>query len=229
MQISIIIPCLNEAKSIVFFLSRLQKLRGHCELILVDGNSTDDTSTLAEPYVDRCITSDPGRAKQMNAGAEIAQAEILLFLHADTFLPENALTHIQSAVEAGYQWGRFDVQLMGRHFLLPFIALLMNARSALTHIVTGDQALFVKRDLFNRVGQFPDIALMEDIALSKQLKSLAKPYRLYPRVETSARRWLQFGVVKTVLLMWWCRLQYFFGADPDYLSQLYRRGQFWIR
>ena len=97
MQISIIIPCLNEAKSIVFFLSRLQKLRGHCELILVDGNSTDDTSTLAEPYVDRCITSDPGRAKQMNAGAEIAQAEILLFLHADTFLPENSLTHIKSA------------------------------------------------------------------------------------------------------------------------------------
>ena len=229
MQISIIIPCLNEAKSIVFFPSRLQKLRGHCELILVDGNSTDDTSTLAEPYVDRCITSDPGRAKQMNAGAEIAQAEILLFLHADTFLPENALTHIQSAVGAGYQWGRFDVRLMGQHFLLPFIALLMNARSALTHIVTGDQALFVKRDLFNRVGQFPDIALMEDIALSKQLKSLAKPYRLYPRVETSARRWLQFGVVKTVLLMWWYRLQYFFGADPDYLSQLYRRGQFWIR
>jgi rSAM/selenodomain-associated transferase 2 len=228
-ELSIIIPCLNEEKGIVFFLSRLQKLRWHCELILVDGQSNDETVALAKAYVDRCVISEPGRAKQMNAGAEVAQSEILLFLHADTFLPESATVQIQSAIETGYQWGRFDVRLMGQHFLLPTIALLMNARSALTHIVTGDQALFVTRDLFNRVGQFPDIALMEDIALSKQLKSFAKPYRLRHCVETSARRWVELGVIKTVILMLWCRLQYFFGADPDYLSQLYRRGQFWIR
>jgi rSAM/selenodomain-associated transferase 2 len=229
MQISIIIPCLNEEKGIVFFLSRLQKLRRHCELILVDGKSNDETMTLAKPYVDHCVISEPGRAKQMNAGAKIAQSDVLLFLHADTFLPEHALTQIQSVIESGYQWGRFDVRLMGQHCLLPFIAFLMNTRSSVTDIVTGDQTLFVKRDLFNRVGQFPDIALMEDIALSKQLKSLAKPYRLRSRVETSARRWVEFGVIKTVLLMWWCRLQYFFGVDPDYLALLYRRGQFWIR
>ena len=229
MSISIVIPCLNEAKGIRFFLSRLQPLRSQCELVLVDGGSDDDTVAIAGPYVDRLIASESGRALQMNAGADVAQSDVLLFLHADTFLPDDALEQIHIAIESGYQWGRFDVRLVGNHCLLPLIAGLMNCRSSLTHIVTGDQALFVDKSLFVEVGQYPNIALMEDIALSKTLKAITPPYRIHSRVETSARRWIRFGVIKTVLLMWWCRFQYFLGVEPQYLQQLYRRGQFWIR
>jgi rSAM/selenodomain-associated transferase 2 len=229
MSISIVIPCLNEAKGIRFFLSRLQPLRSQCELVLVDGGSDDDTVAIAGAYVDRLIVSEPSRALQMNAGADVAQSDVLLFLHADTFLPDDALSQIRLAVDSGHQWGRFDVRLVGNHCLLPLIARLMNCRSALTHIVTGDQALFVDKALFVEVGQYPDIALMEDIALSKTLKAITPPYRIRNLVETSARRWIRFGVIKTVLLMWWCRFQYFLGADPDNLPQHYRRGQFWIR
>ncbi|MFT7235068.1 MAG: rSAM/selenodomain-associated transferase 2 [Methylophagaceae bacterium] len=229
MQISIIIPCLNESADIRYFLLRLQKLRTKCVLILVDGGSDDETVDIAQPYVDHLIVSEPGRARQMNAGANVVQSGILLFLHADTFLPEDAINQIDLAIEAGHQWGRFDVFLVGSHFLLPMIATLMNWRSALTQIVTGDQGLFVEKTLFDKVGQYPDIALMEDIALSKALKLLTAPYRIRSCVQTSARRWIEFGVIKTVLLMWWCRGQFFFGIDPTYLQQLYRRGQFWIR
>jgi rSAM/selenodomain-associated transferase 2 len=229
MLVSIIIPCLNEASGIHFFLSQLQRFRSDCELILVDGGSNDKTVLIAESLVDHCIHSHPGRAIQMNAGADVAQAPVLMFLHADTFLPDDALSQIAYAIDSGHLWGRFDVRLMGDHILLPIISALMNCRSGLTHIATGDQTLFVDKALFYKVGRFPEISLMEDIALSKTLKGMAKPYRINSRVETSARRWMQFGVIKTVLLMWWCRLQYFFGIDPAYLQRLYLRGQFWIR
>lgn len=226
---SIIIPCLNEEKGIDLFLSRLQPLRSQCELILVDGGSQDLTMTRAKPFVDRIVIAEMGRAEQMNKGADVAQSSVLLFLHADTFLPDDALAQIQLAIDKGYQWGRFDVRLLGQHPLLPVISWSMNLRSALTHIVTGDQGLFVDKMLFFKVGQYQKIALMEDIALSKTLKAIATPYRIRSCIEASARRWLKFGIYKTIALMCWCRLQYFIGVDPSYLSQLYRRGQFWIR
>lgn len=226
-QFSIIIPTLNEEKSIVFFLKQLQGYRDEAELIVVDGGSTDGTVELAGPLVDQLLRSETGRATQMNRGAEVAQGNVLVFLHADSYLPDNALVLINSGFSQAYRWGRFDIRLLGQHKLLPIIALFMNLRSRITAIATGDQSIFVDKDLFNTVGGYPQIELMEDIALSKLLKKTAKPYCIADRVASSARRWLTFGVVKTVLLMWWLRLQYFLGTKPIKLAQLYRKGVFW--
>lgn len=224
---SIIIPCLNEQKGMLFFLQRLQALRPQCEIIVVDGGSDDDTVQIARPLVDHLFESKPGRAIQMNMGAEKASSDCLIFLHADTFLPDDAIVQIQHACAQGYHWGRFDIRLIGQHWLLPFISCLMNLRSALTNIATGDQVIFVDKTMFNGIGGYPTIAIMEDIALSKSLKKQSSAYRIKSRVDSSARRWLQFGVFKTIFLMWWLRLQYFFGADPNQLVQCYRRGLFW--
>lgn len=226
-ELSIIIPCLNEAKGIHFFLSQLQGLRAQCELILVDGGSGDNTVQTAQPWVDLLIHCAPGRALQMNAGAEVASSPILLFLHADTFLPDDAIVKVQEAFSKGHLWGRFDIRLMGQHRLLTVISYFMNTRSAITGIATGDQALFVDKALFQQVGGYPNIAIMEDISLSTILKGLGRPYRVLSRVESSARRWQEFGVYKTVCLMWWLRLQYFLNVDPEQLAKQYQRGQFW--
>lgn len=226
-EFSIIIPCLNEQKGIGFFLSRLQGLRPQCEIIVVDGGSVDDTVQIAKPWVDLLIESKPGRAVQMNVGAKHASSECFIFLHADTFLPNDALTQIEQALAQGYRWGRFDIRLIGQHCLLPIISFFMNIRSATTDIATGDQAIFVDKASFYQVGGYPDIAIMEDIALSKKLKKHGRAYRIISHVESSARRWLEFGVFKTILLMWWLRLQYFFGVSPLQLAQQYKSGQFW--
>ena len=226
-ELSIIIPCLNEEAGIHFFLRRLQGLRPQCELILVDGGSNDKTVQIAGSLVDQLIHCAPGRAMQMNAGAEMAASQTLLFLHADTFLPDDALIQIQQALSQGYRWGRFDIRLMGQHWLLPVISYMMNGRSAVTRIATGDQAIFVDKALFQQIGRYPNIAIMEDIALSKRLKEHGQSYRVLNRVESSARRWIHFGIYKTILLMWWLRLQYFLGVDPEQLAQQYKRGQFW--
>jgi len=226
-ELSIIIPCLNEEKGIQLFLSRLQCIRAQCELILVDGGSDDNSVDIAQPLVDHLIHCAPGRAIQMNVGAEVASSPILLFLHADTFLPDDAMAQILLAHSKGYRWGRFDISLMGQHGLLPVISYFMNTRTAITGIVTGDQALFVDKALFQQVGSYPNIAIMEDIALSKNLKKQRLPYRVLSRVDSSARRWEQFGVYKTICLMWWLRLQYFLGVDPEELAEQYQRGQFW--
>ena len=158
----------------------------------------------------------------MNAAAEIAKGELLLFLHADTFLPKNAAqTIIDGLKREGKSWGRFDVRLSGRHYLLRLVECLMNWRSRITGIATGDQAIFVRRDLFKTMGNFPDIDLMEDIALSKKLKSCGRPLCLKERVVTSSRKWEKDGVLRTILKMWRLRLSYTLGADPSRLAQLY--------
>lgn len=220
---SIIIPTLNETETIEACLIALQPLRKHTQLILSDGGSVDDTCQLAKPLVDNIIFSDKGRAKQMNAGAKIAQGDILIFLHADTYLPHHALADIQQGFKLGYQWGRFDITLIG----LTIVATLMNWRSRLTHIATGDQVLFMSRSCFNQVNGFAEIALMEDITLCRHLKALSKPLCLRSKVISSTRRWQQFGMIKTILLMWRLRLAYYFGANPEDLAELYRRGKFW--
>ena len=222
-RLSIIVPTLNEEAGIGATLDALQPLRlRKVEIIVVDGGSTDRTRAIAAPLSDAVIDGPRGRASQMNAGASQACGAVLLFLHADTRLPPNGDDLILNGLaRSGCRWGRFDVTLAGHHPLLGAVAWLMNQRSRLTGIATGDQAIFVDRQIFQSCGGFPDIALMEDIALSSTLKPLSPPLCLSECVVTSARRWEQRGVIRTIFLMWKLRLAYFFGADPARLARSY--------
>jgi rSAM/selenodomain-associated transferase 2 len=204
----------------------LQPLRNECEIIIADGDSTDNTRMLASPLADKVITSAKGRARQMNKGASYATGEVLIFLHADTCLPENALQLIQQKISSTRLWGRFDIQLSGKHFMLMVIAQMMNWRSRLTGIATGDQVIFVTHPTFEKVGKYPEIDLMEDIALCKALKKISPPICLKDKVISSGRRWERNGIFKTMLLMWSIRLRYFFGTDPQTLAFLYTNGVF---
>ena len=226
-DISIIIPTYNEEVGIETLLNKLQALRPQCELIIVDGGSEDNTVSLVSQHVDVVIHSDKGRALQMNVGAATAKAPILLFLHADTFLPDNAIEQLNSAMAKGFVWGRFDIKLTGSSRLLSIVAWSMNKRSRWTGIATGDQALFLDKPVFEQLGGFAEISLMEDIELTSRLRKLGKPYCSKSKVISSGRRWISFGIIKTILLMWSLRLRYFFGADSDELEQLYRKGKIW--
>ncbi len=221
-RLSVIVPALNEAAGIAACLAALAPLRarGH-EVIVVDGGSADSTRALAEPHADRVIEAPRGRARQMNAGAAAASGAALVFVHADTRIPADADTLIFRALERRV-WGRFDVRIEGRSPLFPVIAFFMNARSRLTGIVTGDQALFVRRSDFPG---YPEIALMEDIAFSKAMRRRSAPACLRERATTSGRRWERGGVLRTVLLMWRLRLAFFFGASPEELARRYAQGR----
>ena len=218
MKLSIIVPALDEAAVIGAMLASLASLRarGH-EVIVADGGSADATRDIAAPLADRVLVAPRGRARQMNAGAAVASGEALLFLHADTRLPTNADHLIFHALKKSL-WGRFDVAIEGHSTLLPVVACLMNLRSRLSGIATGDQAIFVCRDAFPG---FQEIALMEDVAFSKSMKRRSPPSCLRARVATSGRRWEQQGVLRTMLLMWRLRLAYFLGTAPDELARRY--------
>lgn len=222
MKLSIVVPVLNEAADIEAALQALAPYRARgAEVIVVDGGSRDGTAELARPLVDRVIGGPRGRGVQMNAGAAATQGDVLLFLHADTRLPEDADRLVRDGLaRSGRAWGRFDVRFDGGG-LLAVIALMMNLRSRLSGIATGDQAMFVTRAAFEVAGGFPLIALMEDIALSARLKRIGRPLCLAARVTTSARRWQRHGVLRTILLMWKLRLAFYFGADPVRLAQAY--------
>ncbi len=223
-RLSIIIPCLNEGGVIGRLLERLQPLRQQgYEVILVDGGSSDGTRSIARPLVDRLLQTPPGRARQMNAAAREASGEWLWFLHADSDVDAETLLGLPEQIAMGGRlWGRFDVSLDGGHRLLPLVALFMNWRSRLSGIATGDQGIFVQRRLFDAIGGYPEIALMEDIALSRILRAEGRPLCLRQRLRTSARRWERHGVLRTVFLMWRLRLLYFLGADPQRLARRYR-------
>ncbi len=227
MRLAIIIPVLNEATTIEATLARLAPLRERgVAVIVADGGSTDGTPVRAAPLADHIVSSPRGRALQMNAGARsdsAAGADVLLFLHADTLLPQEADRIVLRALAtSGRCWGRFDVTLDAPGVSLRVIATMMNWRSRLTGIATGDQAIFVERSAFLALDGFAPLPLMEDIDFCRRAKRLAPPVALRERVITSARRWQQRGVWRTVALMWWLRLAYFFGADPARLAQRYR-------
>jgi rSAM/selenodomain-associated transferase 2 len=221
--LSIVVPVLDEAAGIAACLQTLAAYRERgVEVVVVDGGSRDGTLELARPHADLTITARRGRATQMNAGARAARGEVLLFLHADTTLPPAADRLIHDGLAtSGRPWGRFDVRIEGRHPLLAIIAAMMNLRSRLTGIATGDQAIFVTRRAFEEIHGYPDIALMEDIALSSRLKRLSPPLCLRTPAVTSGRRWETHGVVRTTLLIWRLRLAYFMGADPTALARRY--------
>ncbi len=225
----IVMPVLDEGASLQAHLLDLQPLRERgVELVVIDGGSLDDTAPQARPLADRVLIAPRGRASQMNAGANAGPAgsdspacDALLFQHADTRLPEHADALLRLALADGAVWGRFDVRIDSPSRLLRCVSMLMNRRSRLTGIATGDQAMFVRREVFDAVGGFPDIALMEDVALSRALKRIAPCTCLKARVVTSARRWETHGPWRTIWLMWRLRAAYFFGADPRRLALHY--------
>lgn len=226
MRLSIIIPVLNEAEGLPDMLGQLALLCDS-EVIVVDGGSVDDSRQAAARAGAQVICSERGRARQMNAGAAVAQGEILLFLHADTVLPPCAEQAIETAIRRGGRphenaWGRFDVRIAGRSFMLRVVASLMNLRSRLTGIATGDQAMFMTRSAFESAGGFPDQPLMEDIELSRRLLALSKPICLIDRVVTSGRRWEAHGIWKAIWLMWRLRWLYWRGVPASELVKSYR-------
>jgi rSAM/selenodomain-associated transferase 2 len=222
-DLSIVVPALDEARGIRAHLEALQPLRARgCELVVVDGGSRDATLELARPLADVVLSAPRGRGPQQNAGARAARGDLLLFLHADTRLPPGAVEAIREALADGTRgWGRFDVEIAGRHPLLRVVARLIGWRSRVSGIATGDQAIFVRRDRFEAAGGFPEIPLMEDVALSAALRRGGRPACLGLRVVTSGRRWESRGVVRTILLMWWLRLLFSLGRDAAALARRY--------
>ena len=237
-QLSIVIPLLNEADNLPRLMDHLARLNpAPSQVILVDGGSTDNSVAIAKELIESLIDSSPsviseqvidwqitesaaGRALQMNAGAELATGDVLLFLHADTQLPNHAIADITSAVRQA-AWGRFDVRLDSSAWMLKVVSQMMNWRSRLSGIATGDQAIFIKKPLFEQLGGYPQQALMEDVELCKRLKAIGKPACLRSKVITSTRRWQQYGTWRTIGLMWHLRFDYWRGVSADNIKQRY--------
>ncbi|MBV1883726.1 MAG: TIGR04283 family arsenosugar biosynthesis glycosyltransferase [Pseudomonadales bacterium] len=241
-SLSIIIPMLNEADAIVRTLTSavnsIQKNisdRVSVELILVDGGSEDNSVELARELLEAIQDSDfrfqilnsvSGRTVQMNLGAENASGDLLVFLHADTIVPADFIAELAKVLRLEvYGWGRFDVALSGWHPMLRIVEWFMNYRSRLTSVATGDQALFIRRDIFKDLGGFVNIPLMEDVEICKRLREISLPYCSSLKVITSSRRWESNGIMRTIFLMWRLRYAYYRGADPDLLAQQYGKGK----
>jgi rSAM/selenodomain-associated transferase 2 len=223
--LSVVIPVRNEAQALPYLLGDLADLRAAgAELILVDGGSTDGTCELALGLFDQLLRTAPGRALQMNAGAAVARGEYLWFVHADTRVSVESLESLQGALKERTLWGRFDVRLSGPGLALQVIGAMINLRSRLSGIASGDQGIFVARQRFEALGGYAPIPLMEDLQLCRRLKALARPRCLRPPLSTSSRRWEQHGIWRTVVLMWCLRLAYYCGASPEKLARQYRRG-----
>lgn len=224
--VAIVVPVLVEPE-IGLQLERLAALSPD-ELIVAEASDRPTREQLYA-FADKCsaasiriISSARGRASQMNAGAAVSSSDVLLFVHADTALPADALSQVRDAVLRGAVWGRFDVRLSGAAAAFRVIERAMNWRSTLTGTATGDQTVFVRRDVFKMLGGFAPIALMEDIEFSSRLKWVARPFRIQAAVTTSSRRWERDGVARTVLTMWLLRSLYACGASPRFLARWYR-------
>lgn len=223
MRTLVVVPVLNETAALSHQLGAFDALRSMgAQVLLVDGGSTDGTVQLARDAGFDVLDSVRGRAQQMNAGARAASSDLLVFLHVDTRLPDGALNLIGHHLNSKRGWGRFDVRIVGHSPWLKVISFCMNWRSRLTGIATGDQTFFMTRDIFEKVGGFPEQPLMEDIEMSKRLKRLGPPLCLSNRAETSGRRWEKRGVWKTIFLMWRLRWAYWRGVPATELAHLYR-------
>ncbi|MFV1993107.1 MAG: TIGR04283 family arsenosugar biosynthesis glycosyltransferase [Acidiferrobacterales bacterium] len=230
--ISIVIPVYNENKSIDDYIDRVLSITGDVDqVVIVDGTSNDGTfeklNSFLETHSDnnkvKLYRSEPGRARQMNFGAEKCFGDAIIFLHVDTTLPDDGIALVQEKLKNGAYWGRFDVKLDAEPVMYRVIETIMNWRSACTSIATGDQAIFVRTDVFKMINGFPVIPLMEDIAISNHLKTVALTSRIKSPVLTSARRWQDQGVWPTILLMSMIRLAFWFGIKPERLARWYRK------
>ena len=223
MKFSIIIPVLNDNLSLSHLLPVIHPLvNSSVEVIVVDGGSGPELSIDTEQWPGIVVThSAPGRAIQMNQGARIAKGDMLWFLHADTSFAMPCYQYLEAIKGSKSDWGRFNIRLSGKALIFRLISFCINCRSRLTGVSSGDQGIFIDKDLFDSINGFANIPLMEDIELCKRLKRLSKPVALKQTLITSSRRWEKNGVIKTILLMWKIRLLYFFGTDPDKLHQLY--------
>ena len=232
-KVSIVIPILNEADNLPHLFANINSLKpAPQQVILVDGGSNDDSISIMQSFIEqsmldnyhkivwRMTESKAGRARQMNAGAALATGDVLLFLHADTQLPNQAIAQVTIAVKTS-EWGRFDVKLNSRQPMLWVVSQMINWRSRLTSIATGDQAIFINKDLFDKIGGYPNQASMEDVEICKQLKNIAKPARLRSKVITSARRWQQHGTWRTIILMWQLRFDYWRGVSAANIKARY--------
>ncbi len=221
-RISIIIPVLNEADRIGGLLSTLQSVRadGH-EIIVVDGGSNDGSIARALPLADKVVIAARGRARQMMAGTAQATGDRLWFVHADTIIHPARLGDMLSTITACPLWGFFPVRLDSRKPMLGLVARLMNLRSRLTGIATGDQGIFITRSCYRQCGGYRDLALMEDIDLCRRLRRYGPPFVGHVHILTSARKWEHEGVLHTVILMWLTRLRFFLGADTRKLASSY--------
>ena len=222
---SVIIPALNEADCLTDALERLQTARGRGhEVILADGGSVDATRELAQGRVDQILECDPGRALQMNRGAEIATGGVYVFLHADTLLSPDFDRTLDNLFVSENDWGRFDIKLSGDQPVFRCVETMMNIRSRLTGIATGDQAIFAGRQIFQEVKGYAELPLMEDLELTARLKKRSPPVCVTEKVISSSRRWEKNGPLKTILLMWKLRLRYALGHDPKALARQYHDG-----
>lgn len=225
-RLSIIIPFLEDRAALEALGEDQVGCAGwDCEWIVVDGGSAQPTVEwlTAQSWIDRVVTSPRGRATQMNAGARVARGEMLWFLHADSGIRNLVQGGVDGIPPFARIWGRFDVRLSGIAHIYRVIESMMNLRSCWTGIATGDQGMFVHRELFFAVGGFPELPLMEDIALSDLLmQRFGRPLCMRRRIVTSSRRWEQRGILRTIALMWMLRLGYWLGVDPRILARWYR-------
>ena len=227
-DISIIIPVRNESPQVLRNLESLAQHTDIREIIVADASTRSDSLYALERLENACPeirvvhSEQSGRAVQMNLGQRHATGSILWFVHADTQIPENAVQIIRDSVSSQRPWGRFDVQFSSSFPIMSMVAWMMNIRSALTAVCTGDQAIFVERETFRRLGGYPNVTLMEDVAFTKLLRGTARPVRVRTPVITSSRRWETNGYIRTILLMWLLRFLYWLGVSPSALARIYR-------
>ncbi len=231
-RFSVIVPVLNEAQTIISLLRALHaQVSSQYEMVVVDGGSQDATSALVHEFQEKhptcslsLLESERGRARQMNVGAAHAKGDYLVFLHADSSIPPEFAKALEG-LASEICWGRFDVRLDDERAIFKLIGRMINWRSGFTGIATGDQTIFVKRAVFEQIGGYPDQPLMEDVELSKRLRRREFPHRIkYPAMMTSARKWREEGVWRTIFLMWRLRAAYALGANPQDLVRRYYRG-----